>query len=174
LNFNSESSDVTENRGNVIDVGLRIKGKIMRIGKALPAQLSGVFRNRDEFEGISGIGGEVFGKRRLDLCLGGGSGNLYDDFVGEVNQIDCFGILLDGVHILQLPAEQFIEKLKVKILGMEVKIKQVQFTARFNSEGKEEQFFFDVIEMKRTVHSSPVYEVCGMVKNCFCINSQAR
>jgi hypothetical protein len=112
----------------------------------LGTQGSGILGNGYELEEITGEGGKILGKRRLHLCLGCCRGDLNNDFVLVVYQVDGFYIRFDSIQIVQLPSEQIIEEMQVKILGMEMKIKEVQLAANLDSGRKLRKFFFDIIE----------------------------
>src|SRR6266571_4922649 len=135
-----------------MDIGLGIEGQIVRIGEAFAAQGVGVFCDRDKFKNIAGIGGEILGKRRFDLLPGGRGGDLDNNFIAVVNQVDSFTVRLEGVHILQLPAKQFIEEKQVEIFGMEVQVEEIQLAAQLDFCSKSRELADDVVEIARPVH----------------------
>jgi len=78
--------------------------------------------------------------------------------------LSCGDRRFEGVHILQLPAEQLIEEKQVEIFRMEVQVEVIQFAAQLDFCSKGRELADDVVEIARTVHLSPIFDFIELLR----------
>ena len=117
-----QASDYGQKRGYVENVFPGREEESVRVAVRRAPQVVRVLGDGDELEGVSSVCGVGLNECGFHLALRRGGGDLNDDFVYVVGQIDGGRVGLLGVQVAELPVEKHVQEMKKKNLRMQMQV----------------------------------------------------
>lgn len=147
-----QASDFGQKRGDVENVFLGRKAQSVRVAVRCAPQVARVFGDGDELESVSSVCGVGLNECGFHLALRRGGGDLNDDFVDVVGQVEGGGVVPHCIQVAELPVEEHVQEMKKKILRMLMQVQKIQAAAHFDPVRKRVEHFFDGVEPVQTLH----------------------